>query len=54
MTEQWASDLEAKHGVPQDQIPGKVEPGTAQDEQTLKLAGTCPKCGESLAASLAK
>ena len=24
MTQQWASDLEVKHGMPLDQIPGKV------------------------------
>ena len=119
MAEQWATDLEAKYGMPLDQIPGMVyvlhyevpqivksvsrdyagpspradadgllsarpirhyvgwtqqarpskrisrhgpaakrevvylQPGTTRDEQTLKLAGTCPKCSESLAASLA-
>jgi len=119
MTQQWASDLEAKHGIPLDQILGKVyvlhyevpqvvksvsrdyagpspqsdadgflsatpirhyvgwtqqakpskrisrhgpavnrevvylQPGTTRDEQILKLTGTCPKCGESLAPSLA-
>jgi hypothetical protein len=31
-----------------------LQPGTTQDEQTMKLTGTCPKCGESLAASLAR
>lgn len=30
-----------------------LEPGTTQDEETMKQTGTCPKCGESLAASLA-
>jgi hypothetical protein len=115
----WEADLEAKHGMPVDQIPGHVyvlhyevpqivksvsadyagpspradadgflsatpirhyvgwtqqrlprkrinrhgpaalheivylEPGTTRDEQTMKLTGTCPTCGESLAASLA-
>lgn len=119
MTERWASDLEGKHGMPLEQIPGQVyvlhyevpqvarsvsrdyagtspkadadgllsagpirhyvgwtqqakpskrisrhgpaasrevaylAPGTTRDEQTLKLTGTCPKCGEALAASLA-
>jgi hypothetical protein len=119
VTERWASDLEAKHGLPLDQIPGQVyvlhyevpqvvrsvssdyagaspkadaagllsarpirhyvgwtqqarpskrisrhgpaasrevvylAPGTTLDEQRLKLTGTCPKCGEALAASLA-
>jgi len=119
MTERWASDLEAKHAMPLDQIPGHVyalhyevpqvvrsvsrdyagpspkadpdgflsaspirhyvgwtqqakpskrinrhgpaasrevvylQPGTTRDEQLLKLTGTCPKCGEALAASLA-
>jgi hypothetical protein len=119
VTERWASDLEAKHGMPLDQIPGHVyllhyevpqvvrsvsrdyagpspkadldgllsagpirhyvgwtqqakpskrisrhgpaasrdvvclQPGTTRDEQTLKGTGTCPKCGEALAASLA-
>lgn len=116
----WEADLEAKHGMPLDQIPGNVyvlhyevpqivksvsrdyagpspqadsdgflsatpirhyvgwtqqarpskrisrhglaarrevvylRPGTTRDELTLKLTGTCPKCGESLAASLAR
>jgi hypothetical protein len=116
----WEADLEAKHGMPLDQIPGHVyvlhydapqivksvsgdyagtspsadadgllsatpirhyvgwtqqrlprkrinrhgpaalreivhlQPGTTQDEQTMKQTGTCPKCGESLAASLAR
>jgi hypothetical protein len=120
MTQQWASDLEVKYGMPLDQIPGKVyvlhyelpqvvrsvsqdyagptpradadgllsarpirhyvgwtqqakpskrisrhgpavdrevvylQPGTTRDEQTLKLKGSCPKCGEPLAASLAR
>jgi len=115
----WEADLEAKHGMPLDQISGHVyvlhyevpqivksvsadyagpspradaegflsatsirhyvgwtqqrpprkrinrhgpaalreivylQPGTTRDEQTMKLTGTCPKCGESLAASLA-
>ncbi|HEX4728146.1 MAG TPA: hypothetical protein VH298_10145 [Jatrophihabitans sp.] len=115
----WEADLEAKHGVPLDQVPGSVyvlhyevpqvaksvstdyagrspqsdkdgflsaapirhyvgwtqqklprkrinrhgpaalreivylAPGTTQDEQAMKLTGTCPKCGEPLAASLA-
>jgi hypothetical protein len=31
-----------------------LQPGTAQDEQTMKLTGTCPKCGEPLAASLGR
>lgn len=119
MTERWSSDLEAKHGILLDQIPGRVyilhyevpqvvrsvsqdyagpspmadkdgflsarpirhyvgwtqqvrpskrigrhgpvanrevvylKPGTTRDEGTLKLTGTCPKCGEPLAASLA-
>ena len=119
MAQQWAADLEAKYGMPLDQIPGKVyvlhyevpqlvksvsrdyagpspqadangflsarpirhyvgwtqqvkpskrisrhgpagnrevvylQPGTTRDEQTLKLTGACPKCGEPLAASLA-
>jgi hypothetical protein len=30
-----------------------LQPGTLQDEQLMKTSGTCPKCGESLAASLA-
>jgi hypothetical protein len=116
----WEADLEAKHGMPLDQIPGHVyvlhyeipqivksvsgdyagasargdangflsatpirhyvgwtqqrvprkrinrhgtaalreivylQPGTTQDEQTMKLSGTCSKCGESLAASLTR
>jgi hypothetical protein len=29
-----------------------LEPGTLEDEEMMKLTGTCPKCGESLAASL--
>lgn len=29
------------------------QPGTTQDEQTIKLTGSCPQCGEPLAASLA-
>jgi hypothetical protein len=119
MTEPWVADLEAKHGMPLDRIPGHVyvlhyevaqivrsvsqdyagaqpkadsdgllsarpirhyvgwtqqakpskrisrhgpavnrevvslQPGTTRDEQTLKLTGTCPKCGEALAASVA-
>lgn len=118
--DQWAADLEAKHGMPLDQIPGKVyvlhyeipqvvksvsadyagvppkldggrlvsagpirhyvgwtqqdrpskrisahgpaamrevvylEPGTTADEQSMKLTGTCPKCGEPLSESLAR
>jgi hypothetical protein len=118
MTERRVSDLEAKHGMPLDQIPGQIyvlhyevpqvvrsvsrdyagpspatdadgfvsatpirhyvgwtqqarpskrisrhgpaayrevvylEPGTSRDEKRLKLTGTCPKCGEPLAASL--
>jgi hypothetical protein len=31
-----------------------LQPGTMQDEQAMKLTGTCPKCGEPLAASLAR
>lgn len=31
-----------------------IQPGTTQDEHTMKLTGTCPKCGESLAASLSR
>jgi hypothetical protein len=31
-----------------------LEPGTTQDEETMKATGICPKCGESLAASLAR
>src|ERR1700704_4427501 len=116
----WEADLEAKHGMPLDQIPGQVyvlhyevpqiaksvssdyagpspladtdgflsatpirhyvgwtqqrlprkrinrhgpaprreivylQPGTTQDERAMKRTGTCPKCGESLAASLAR
>jgi hypothetical protein len=116
----WEADLEAKHGMPLDQIPGHVyvlhyevpqtvksvsrdyagsspladtdgflsatpirhyvgwtqqrlprkrinrhgpaalreivylQPGTTQDEQRMKLTGTCPKCGEPLAASLVR
>lgn len=116
----WEADLEAKHGMPLDQIPGHVyvlhyevpqtvksvssdyagpspltdadgylsatqirhyvgwtqqrlprkrisrhgpaalrgivylQPGTTQDEQAMKLTGTCPKCGEPLAVSLAR
>jgi hypothetical protein len=119
MSESWSRDLEAKHGLPLEQIPGQVyvlhyevprvvrsvsrdyagphpqagadgfvsarpirhyvgwtqqakaskrigrhgpaahrevvylELGTTRDEQALKLTGTCPKCGEPLAASLA-
>lgn len=115
----WDADLEAKHGLPLDQIPGHVyvlhyeqpqiaksvsvdyagssarmdkdgllsatpirhyvgwaqqrlprkrinrhgpavlreivylEPGTTRDEEKIKRTGTCPKCGESFAASLA-
>lgn len=30
-----------------------LEPGTPRDEHTMKLTGTCPKCGESLSAALA-
>jgi hypothetical protein len=29
-------------------------PGTTRDERAMKLTGTCPKCGEPLAASLAR
>lgn len=116
----WEADLEAKHGLPLDQIPGSVyvlhyevpqivksvstdyagpyprsdtdgllsktpirhyvgwtqqakpskrigrhgpaalrkvvylQPGTMHDEQTMKLTGTCPQCGEPLGASLAQ
>ena len=116
----WESDLEAKHGMPLEEIPGHVyvlhydepqivksvsgdyagpsprsdadgwlsattirhyvgwtqqrlprkrinrhgpaalrevvylEPGTMQDEQRMKASGTCPKCGEALAASLTR
>jgi hypothetical protein len=115
----WQEDLEAKYGMPMDQIPGTVyvlhydvpqvvksvsmdyagpsprsdahgvvsafairhyvgwtqqarpskrisrhgpavsrevvylEPGTLRDEAVMKVVGTCPKCGEPLAASLA-
>jgi hypothetical protein len=115
----WEADLEAKHGMPRDQIPGNVyvlhyevpqvvksvssdyagpnpevtgdgflsatpirhyvgwtqqarpskrisrhgpaalrevvylETGTMRDEQAMKSTGACPKCGESLAESLA-
>ena len=118
--DQWVADLEAKHGVSLDQIPGKVyilhyeipqvvksvsadyagippkldrgrlisagpirhyvgwtqqdrpsnrisahgpaamrevvylEPGTTEDERSMKLNGTCPKCGEPLSESLAR
>lgn len=31
-----------------------LEPGTTDDEEAMKRAGSCPKCGESLAASLAE
>jgi hypothetical protein len=116
----WIADLEAKHGMPLDDIPGTVyvlhyevpqtvksvsgdyaahpplsdgdgflsatpirhyvgwtqqrlprkrinrhgpaalreivhqKAGTTQDEQAMKLTGTCAKCGESLASSLAQ
>lgn len=30
-----------------------LEPGTLHDERAMKRNGSCPKCGESLAASLA-
>jgi hypothetical protein len=31
-----------------------LQPGTTRDEQLMKASGTCPKCGEALAASLAE
>jgi hypothetical protein len=30
-----------------------LQEGTTRDEQLMKTIGTCPKCGEALAASLA-
>lgn len=30
-----------------------LQPGTMRDEETMKASGSCPKCGEALAASLA-
>jgi hypothetical protein len=31
-----------------------LEPGTTADERSMKLTGTCPKCGERLSDSLAR
>ncbi len=31
-----------------------LQPGTMHDKQTLKVTGACSKCGEPLAASLAR
>jgi ribosomal protein S27AE len=30
-----------------------LQPGTVRDEHAMKRNGTCPKCGEPLAASVA-
>lgn len=31
-----------------------LQPGTMRDEESMKASGTCPKCDEDLAASLAE
>jgi len=43
----------SRHGPAAHREVVYLGPGTTRDEQALKLTGSCPKCGERLAASLA-
>ncbi|HET7012496.1 MAG TPA: hypothetical protein VFI65_01205 [Streptosporangiaceae bacterium] len=43
----------SRHGPAANREVVYLEPGTTRDEQAMKLTGTCPKCGEALAESLA-
>lgn len=42
-----------KHGPAALREVVYLKPGTTANEQAMKMNATCPKCGESLAASLA-
>jgi hypothetical protein len=42
-----------RHGPAALRVIVYLQPGTTRDEQSMKTGGTCPGCGEALAASLA-